>query len=147
MPTLDDFAALLAEDRCLVVMTTLRADHTMQSSVVNAGVMAHPITGERVVALVARSGARKVANLRARPATTVTMRVGWQWMTVEGAASIIGPDDPAEGFDQEATRLLLRDVFTAAAGAHDDWAEYDRVMLDERRAAVFVAPTRVYSNG
>jgi PPOX class probable F420-dependent enzyme len=147
MPTLDDFAALLSEEQGLVVLTTLRADHTMQSSVVNAGVMAHPISGERVVALVARSGALKVANVRARPATTATMRVGWQWMTVEGTASVIGPDDSAEGFDADALRLLLRDVFTAAGGSHSDWDEYDRVMHDERRAAVFVTPTRIYSNG
>jgi PPOX class probable F420-dependent enzyme len=147
MPTLDDFAALLAEEKGLVVLTTLRADRTMQSSVVNAGVMAHPASGEPVVALVARSGALKVANLRARPSATVTMRVGWQWMTVEGTASIIGPDDPSDGLDADAVRLLLRGVFAAAGGTHDDWDEYDRVMHDERRAAVFIAPTRIYSNG
>jgi PPOX class probable F420-dependent enzyme len=147
MPTLDDFAALLAEEKGLVVFTTSRADHTMQSSVVNAGVMTHPVTREPVVALVARSGALKVANLRARPSVTVTMRVGWQWMTVEGTAAVIGPDDPADGFDADAIRVLLRDVFTAAGGTHSDWDEYDRVMRDERRAAVFITPTRIYSNG
>ena len=44
-------------------------------------------------------------------------------------------------------RTLLRDVFVAAGGTHDDWDEYDRVMRDQRRTAVFVAPTRVYSTG
>jgi PPOX class probable F420-dependent enzyme len=147
MPTLDDFAALLAEETGLVVLTTLRADLTMQSSVVNAGVMAHPVTGERVIALVARGSARKVAHLRTRPQATATMRVGWRWLTVEGTASIIGLDDPADGFDADSVRLLLRHVFAAAGGAHDDWDEYDRVMRDERRAAVFITPMRIYSNG
>jgi hypothetical protein len=41
---------------------------------------------------------------------------------------------------------LLRDIFLAAGGAHDDWATYDRVMVEERRAAVLVRPSRVYSN-
>jgi hypothetical protein len=41
---------------------------------------------------------------------------------------------------------LLRDVFTAAGGKHDDWAEYDRVMAEERRTVVFVSPVRIYSN-
>ena len=147
MPTLDDFARLLDDDKGLVIITTLRPDLTVQSSVVNAGVMAHPTTGERVVALVARGGSRKVAHLRDHPQTAVTMRVGWQWITVEGTASIIGPDDPADGYDAEHIRVLLRDVFVAAGGTHDDWPEYDRVMLDDRRCAVFVQPTRIYSNG
>jgi hypothetical protein len=38
-------------------------------------------------------------------------------------------------------------VFKAAGGTHDDWDEYDRVMASERRAAVFIAAQRVYSNG
>jgi hypothetical protein len=37
-------------------------------------------------------------------------------------------------------------VFVAAGGTHDDWATYDRVMAEERRAAVLVSPVRVYSN-
>jgi hypothetical protein len=48
--------------------------------------------------------------------------------------------------DGEALRVLLRDVFTAAGGSHDDWDAYDRVMAGERRAAVLIAPRRVYTN-
>jgi hypothetical protein len=44
-------------------------------------------------------------------------------------------------------RLLLRDVFTAAGGTHDDWDEYDRTMEEQRRTVVLIAATRVYSNG
>jgi hypothetical protein len=40
----------------------------------------------------------------------------------------------------------LRDVFTAAGGSHEDWAEFDRVVAAERRTAVFIAMDRVYSN-
>jgi hypothetical protein len=39
---------------------------------------------------------------------------------------------------------LLRDIFTAAGGTHDDWDTYDRVMATERRVAVLVEPERVY---
>jgi hypothetical protein len=91
-------------------------------------------------------GKAKLGNLRARPQITVTFRAGWQWAAVEGRARIIGPDDPAPGFDQERLRLLRREVFTAAGGTHDDWGEYDRVMAAERRAVVLVTPARVYSN-
>ena len=72
--------------------------------------------------------------------------MGWQWATVEGEASLFGPDDPDQAFDEERTRLLLREIFQAAGGTHDDWADYDRTMRDERRTAVVVAPSRVYTN-
>jgi len=144
MTTLTDFAALVPQDHGLVPVSTARADGTIQVSVVNAGVMDHPVTGERVVAFVARSGTRKLANLAERPSCSVVIRAGWQWVGVEGEASSIGPDAVPDGIDLPA---LLRAVFTAAGGTHEDWDEYDRVMRDERRAAVFVTPTRIYSNG
>jgi len=66
---------------------------------------------------------------------------------VEGATTIIGPDDRVDGFDPSAVARLLRDVFVAAGGSHDDWDEYDRVMAAERRTAVFVHPTRITGVG
>jgi hypothetical protein len=41
---------------------------------------------------------------------------------------------------------LIRDIFRAAGGTHDDWATFDRAMVEERRAAVLIHPQRVYSN-
>jgi PPOX class probable F420-dependent enzyme len=144
---LSEFSVLALRDNGLVVVTTLRKDSTIQASVVNAGVLDHPVTQVPAVAIVAAGGSRKLENVRVRPRTTVVARAGWQWMAVEGDAQIIGPDDPADGIDAEALRRLLRAIFVAAGGAHDDWAEYDRVMAEQRRAAVFVTPERVYSNG
>ena len=142
MTDLTDYARLVAADHGLSVVSTLRADHTIQASVVNTGVLDH--RGHQVVGFTTRGGTRKLANLRARPRLTVTVRAGWEWATVEGTAELIGPDDPAAGFDAEALRLLLRAVFAAAGGTHDDWAGYDRVMAEERRAAVLVSPVRLY---
>jgi PPOX class probable F420-dependent enzyme len=147
MTDLGDFARLVPGDRGLCVVSTLRADGTIQSSVVNAGVLDHPVTGLPVVGLVARGGTRKLANLRARPHATVVVRAGWEWATAEGAVEIAGPDDPLTGVDDEGVRLLLRAIFTAAGGSHEDWSTYDRVMAGERRAAVLLTPRRVYSNG
>jgi PPOX class probable F420-dependent enzyme len=115
------------------------------SWVARAGVMADPLTGEQVLAYVTY-GKVKLANLRQRPQTAVTFREGWQWATVEGLAQIIGPDDPHPDVDSERLRLLLREVFTAAGGTHDNWAEYDRAMADQRRTIVLVRPTRIYGN-
>jgi PPOX class probable F420-dependent enzyme len=145
MVTLSDAAAIGSRDKFLAVISTARADGTIQSSIVNAGVLADPESGQDVVAFVTY-GRAKLANLRMRPQITVTFRAGWQWAAIEGTAQIIGPDDPALGFDAERLRLLRREIFTAAGGTHDDWDEYDRVMERERRAAVLVTPARVYSS-
>jgi hypothetical protein len=76
----------------------------------------------------------------------VVVRAGWEWAAAEGPVDLIGPDDPTPGIDAEGLRLLLRAVFTAAGGTHDDWDTYDRAMAEERRTAVLVTPDRVYSN-
>ncbi len=140
------FAELLPMDHGLCVVTTLRGDGSAQSSVVNAGVLPHPLTGERVVGLVAIGGARKLDNMRADPRVTIVARAGWQWATVEGKAQIVGPDDPHPDIDADGLRTLLRDIFRSAGGTHDDWDTYDRVMAEDRRAAVLVAPRRTYTH-
>jgi PPOX class probable F420-dependent enzyme len=143
---ISQFAELLAQDHGLCVLSTLRRDGSIQASLVNAGVLPHPLTGVQVVALVARGGTRKLHNLRADARATIVARAGWQWAAAEGTAEIIGPDDPHPGVDAESLRGLLRDIFRAAGGTHDDWETYDRVMAQERRAAVLLAPGRAYSN-
>ena len=147
MPTLEEAAALAAADQGLAVVSTLRADATIQSSLINAGVLPHPSTGAPVLGFVTY-GPVKLANLRARPQISVTFRSGWQWATVEGRATLAGPADPQPWLtDPDRLRVLLRDIFTAAGGTHDDWDGYDRVMREQGRTAVLIDPVRVYSNG
>lgn len=145
MTTLDDVAVLAGAEQGLAVVSTLRADSSIQSSLVNVGVMAHPLTGRAVLAFVTY-GKVKLANLRTRPQVTTTVRSGWNWAAVEGTAQLVGPDDLHPAVDAERLRLLLREVFVAAGGTHDDWDGYDATMRDQRRTAVLVEPTRIYSN-
>jgi PPOX class probable F420-dependent enzyme len=144
MADLSDFEALVPGEHGLAVMTVIGPDGRMRPSVVNAGVLDHPLTGDRVVAAVIQGRARKLVNLRERPRISVVLRTGWRWAAVEGAAQIIGPDDPAEGIGPERLRLLLREIFISAGGTHDDFEEYDRVMAAERRAAVLITPDRIF---
>jgi PPOX class probable F420-dependent enzyme len=146
MTDLAQFAELVSLDHGLSVVVTLRADHTPHTTVVNAGVLSHPATGADAVAFVAAGGTRKLAHLRSDPTIAVVVRAGWRWVAVEGRAQLIGPDDPHPEVDDEQLRILLRDIFSAAGGTHDDWETFDRVMREERRTAVFVSPTRVYAN-
>lgn len=147
MTTLEEAFALARDDNGLAVVSTLRADDTIQSSLINAGPLPHPESGLPTLGFVTY-GRVKLANLRARPQIAVNFRQGWQWATVEGRAELAGPDDPQPwlGSDDTLARLL-RDIFTAAGGTHDDWDEYDRTMREQRRTAVLVTPTRIYSNG
>jgi len=66
---------------------------------------------------------------------------------VTGPAELIGPDQLPNGVDADALRVVLRDVFHAAGGTHDDLDEYDRAMAEEGRVAVFVNPERILGNG
>ena len=146
MTSLGDAVELASSESGLAVVSTVRGDGTVQASLVNAGVVPHPVTGEPTLAFVTY-GRVKWANLRARPQIAVTFRNGWRWATVEGNAELAGPDDPQPWLNGDGLRLLLREVFSAAGGKHDDWAEYDRVMAEQRRTVVLIAPGRVYSNG
>ena len=146
MDDLARFEALVPLDHGLSVVVTRRADQTPHATVVNAGVVPHPVTRDPAVAFVSAGGSRKLAHLRLDPTIAVVVRAGWQWTAVDGRAELLGPDDPHPQVDGDGLRLLLREIFSAAGGTHDDWATYDRVMREERRTAVLVAPTRVYSN-
>jgi PPOX class probable F420-dependent enzyme len=145
MLDLHDVADLAGANGHLAVVSTVRANGTIQGSLVSAGVSTHPIAGRPVLAFVA-AGRVKLANLRARPVVSATFQHGWKWLTVEGTVELAGPDDTDLGLSGQQLTALLRTVFTDAGGTHDDWPTYDRTMAQERRAAVLIEPTRVYGN-
>lgn len=146
MAILEQARRLGAAEQGLVVVSTTRAGGSVQSSVVNAGVLPHPVMGGEVVGFVVRGASLKLRILRRRPRATAVFRSAWEWVGVEGAVELAGPDDALPGLDGEGLRRLLREVFTAAGGTHDDWDTYDRVMAAERRTAVLLRPERVYGN-
>ncbi|HEX4221821.1 MAG TPA: pyridoxamine 5'-phosphate oxidase family protein [Pseudonocardiaceae bacterium] len=137
---------LAAADHGLVVLATTRKDNSVHASVVNAGVLDDPVSGVPSVGMVIRGDARKLEHLRRNGRATVVFRAGWEWVSVEGAVRVIGQDDPAEGFAAEGLPQLLRDIFIAAGGTHDDFDTYDRVMAEEHRVAVFIAATKILGN-
>jgi PPOX class probable F420-dependent enzyme len=145
MPDLRNVAEIAAASSYFGIVCTLRADNSVQASLVSAGVSTHPISGRQVLAFVA-AGPVKLANLRARPHTTVTFYQGRNWITVEGTAELAGPDDHQLGLAQDYLTRLLRNIFTEAGGTHDDWPTYDRTMARERRVAVLITPLRIYGN-
>lgn len=143
MPDINEVATFLADEHGLAVVSTTQADGRVLSSVVNCGVIDHPVNGARCVALVAAGGAARLTHIRRGSHVTIAIRRGWKWLSVTGEADIIGPDERPDGIDADALRLLLRHVFQAAGGSHDDYDEYDLAMVKEGRTAVLVAPDRI----
>lgn len=144
--TMKDVRRFAGADQGLSVVSFGRSDQSVHSSVVNAGVMDHPVTGEQVAALVVRGNTVKLRHWRHTPKATVVFRSG-SWVGVEGATTILDPHDPYEGFDPSGVPQSLRDVFIATGGTHDDWDEYDCGMVVERSAAVFIHPSRITGVG
>jgi PPOX class probable F420-dependent enzyme len=142
---LQQMRRLIGVEHGLSVVSLVRPDGTVSASVVNAGVLPHPVDGATVIGFVVAGSSYKRRRLRVEPHLTLTVRVGWEWQTVDGSAELIGPLDPHPSAPVDVPELL-RAVFRAAGGTHPDWAEYDRVMADEQRTAVLVTPSRVYGN-
>jgi PPOX class probable F420-dependent enzyme len=138
---------LIAGERGLASLAVSRPDGTVQATVVNAGLLESPFDRTPVVGVVVRSAAAKVRFMRRNPYAAVTFRVAWRWATVEGSVTLVGPDDPQPGVDAERLRVLLREVYVACGGTHDDFEEFDRVMAAERRLVVLVSTGRILTNG
>ena len=146
MASVAEFEALVPLDHGLSTVAIPRGDRPPQVTVVNVGVVDHPVTSVPVVAFVTAGGAHKLALLRAEPAIAVTIRAGWQWVTVEGTAELIGPEDVHPEVSGEQLRILLRSISRRPEARTTIGPSYDRTMRDERRTAVLVTADHVYSN-
>ncbi|VAW09294.1 hypothetical protein MNBD_ACTINO02-929 [hydrothermal vent metagenome] len=143
-PDLEPVREKLATETGLVEVVTIRASGKPLIAVVNAGIIQHPSGTHDVVAFISVGSAIKLQHLRARPQITVAARRGWNWIAVDGTAELAGPNDPHPAVSADAVPALLRAIFSAAGGTHDDWDEFDRVMVEEQRCAVLITPDRVY---
>ena len=77
MTRLREAVAVAEADQGLAVVSTLRADDTIESTIVNTGIISHPESGETVLAFVSVGKVRQ-ANLRARHQISATFRSGWR---------------------------------------------------------------------
>ena len=137
--TYQDALAFLEANHNAVVMST-RRDGAAQMSIVTSGVYGGG------VAFTTTAGRAKLANLKRDPRCTILVaRPDWsRYVVVEGTADVRW----SGGSDPELLRTTLREVYRAASGRdHPDWDEYDRAMVEHRRAAVIVMPERVYGAG
>jgi hypothetical protein len=129
----------------LAVLSVVRPDLRIHASLVSAGLLDDPATGQPVVAAVVIGAARKLRYLRTSGRGCFVFTHSFRWVAVEGPVRLQGPDDPASGVEAD-TASLIRSVFLAAGGTHDDWGEFDRVMAEDRRCAVLLSPRSISTN-
>jgi PPOX class probable F420-dependent enzyme len=137
---------LASADDFLGVVGVARPDGSVHASLVKAGVLPEPLDGEPSVGMVVTGNARKLHHLRRVGRATVVFKDGWRWASVEGAVTLLGPDDHLAKADLDLPQVV-REVYKAAGGTHDDWDEFDRIMAEDRRCAVFVRTDEIRGSG
>jgi PPOX class probable F420-dependent enzyme len=114
-----------------MVLTTFRADGSLQSSPVTGGVDA---AGRIVIASYPQRA--KSVNVRRTPRASVLVlsdEFNDAYVQVAGDAETIDLPDAVEP---------LVDYYRAIAGEHPDWAEYRQAMIDQGKCLIRVTPTR-----
>jgi PPOX class probable F420-dependent enzyme len=114
-----------------MVLTTYRADGSLQSSPVTGGVDAD---GRIVVASYPQRA--KSANLRRDPRASITVLsddFNGPYVQVDGDAEVIDVPEAVDG---------LVEYFRSVAGEHSDWDEYRTAMVDQGKCLIRVTPTR-----
>ncbi|AFM19751.1 PPOX class probable F420-dependent enzyme [Mycolicibacterium chubuense NBB4] len=114
-----------------MVLTTFRADGSLQSSPVTGGV---DDQGRIVVASYPQRA--KAANIRRRPRASVVVlsdEFNGPYVQVDGDAEVIELPDAVEP---------LVEYFRCVAGEHSDWDEYRQAMVDQGKCLIRVTPQR-----
>jgi len=133
---LEELDEILAVHRT-VVFTTYRRDGRPQMSLVTVGKVGDAL------AFTTRQRNAKFHNLMRDPRCAMMLaRPDWRgYAVMDGDAEVVG----ANNTDADTLRATLRDVYRASAGKeHPDWPEYDQAMLEQKRVAIVLRPTRMY---
>lgn len=114
-----------------MVLTTFRADGSLQSSPVSGGV---DEAGRIVIATYPQRA--KVANIRRQPNTSVMVlsdEFNGPYVQVDGEGEVIDLPDAVES---------LVGYYRSIAGEHPDWAEYRQAMVDQGKCLIRISPQR-----
>ncbi len=134
-----DTAALrsLVDSKHQGVLVTLKRDGRPQLSNV-----AYVVGDDDVIRISVTDDRAKTANLRRDPRASlhVTRDDFWAYAVVEGTANLL----PVAAAPDDATADALVAYYRAVAGEHDDWDDYRRAMVDDRRLLVELPIERLY---
>ena len=114
-----------------MVLTTFRADGSLQTSPVTGGV---DDQGRIVIASYPQRA--KSVNIGRTPRASVTV------LSDEFNGPYVQVDGDAERIDLPDAVEPLVDYFRAVAGEHSDWDEYRQAMVDQRKCLLRITPRR-----
>ncbi|MGY1727180.1 PPOX class F420-dependent oxidoreductase [Geodermatophilus sp. SYSU D01062] len=133
----DRHLAFVAEHH-MGVLATVKRDGRPQVS--NVGYAYDP--ERRLFRISVTDDRAKTRNLRADPRVTlhVTSRDFWSWVAVEGTAELT----PVAADPHDATVEELVAYYRGVSEEHEDWDDYRRAMVAERRLVVRFTPEHTY---
>lgn len=119
------------------VLVTLKRDGRPQLSNV-----AYVLGDDDVIRISVTADRAKTANLRRDPRASlhVTRDDFYAYAVVEGTATLL----PVAQDPHDATVDALVAYYRAVAGEHDDWDDYRRAMVADRRLVVELPVERLY---
>lgn len=128
-----DLARLLdfVRPRHRMVLTTFRADGSLQSSPVTGGV-----DDEGRIVISTYPQRAKSVNVRRTPRASVMV------LSDEFNDAYVQVDGDAEVIELPEAVDALVDYYRCIAGEHPDWAEYRQAMVDQRKCLIRVTPRR-----
>jgi PPOX class probable F420-dependent enzyme len=132
-----DHALAFVRERSRGVLATVKADGRPQLS----NIM-YALGDDGLIRISVTADRAKTANLRRDPRASlhVTTDDFWAYVVVEGDVELT----PVAGAPDDATVEELIELYRHLQGEHDDWDDYRRAMVDDRRLVVRLRPVRAY---
>jgi PPOX class probable F420-dependent enzyme len=133
----DRHLAFLAERRW-GVLATVKRDGRPQLS--NVGYAYDP--EQRLLRVSVTADRVKTRNLQADPRVVLHVSSDdfWSWVAVEGTADLT----PVAAAPDDATVDELVAYYRGISGEHEDWDDYRRAMVADRRLVVRFTPDHTY---
>lgn len=130
-------ALAFVRDRRHGVLTTVKRDGRPQLSNIT-----YLVGDDDVIRISVADERAKTANLRRDPRSSlhVSRDDFSAYAVIEGDVELT----PAAGAPDDDTVDQLVEYYRSLTGEHDDWDEYRRAMVDERRLLVQLTPTNAY---
>lgn len=119
------------------VLLTIKASGRPQASNI-----VYAVGDDGMVRISATDGRAKSANARRDPRVSlhVTSDDFWSYVVIEGEADV----SPTAKAHDDATVEELVALYRQLQGEHDDWDDYRRTMVADRRLVIRIRPTHAY---
>ena len=130
-------ALSFVRDRRNGILITLKSDGRPQSSNI-----AYVVGDDDVIRISVTDGRAKTANIRRDPRVSLHVNRDdfWAYAVIEADVSMM----PVAQSPDDDTVDALVEYYRALAGEHDDWDEYRRAMVADRRLLLELRPTHAY---